>query len=171
MQEACSGLQLCAASLRRAVGDMAKLKKGLEKVRKQAATAKAKAEKAGARDPAASRALAGRTNFSKSVTAADPKVLQTFKTFSAKRAIRIVKDAAELVNGTSDSSLPFAMKKGRNLNKLLVKDASLRGNLDATLQQFCTQVEAGKDNKSVTLGGAWWGTRCCIARRVVSVSV
>ena len=153
LKEACTALQLCAASLRRAVADMTKLKKGLEKVRKQAAAAKAKAEKSGAHDPAASRALAGRTNFSKSVTASDPMVLQTFKVCTAKRAIRIVKDAGELVNGTADSSIPFAMKKGRTLSKQLVKDASLRGNLDATLQEFCKKVESGPDSKSVILGG------------------
>ena len=130
---------------------MGKLKKSLEKVRKQAA--KAKAQKAQAHDPAASRALAGRANFSKSITSSDPMVLQSFKTCMAKRSMKQVKEAIELVNGTSDSSIPFIMKKGRSLAKLILKDGTLRGHLDATVQEFCKKLEAGKDNKSVRLGG------------------
>ena len=145
-QDACSALQLCAASLRRAVADMAKMRKALEKVRKQVAKAKS------TDDGAASRALAGRTNFTKVLTDQDHPVLRTFKQLMAKRPMRQVKDAEELANGTSDSSLPFIIKKGRGLSKLLVKDANLRGSLEATLQQFCKKLEAEPDSKSVLLG-------------------
>ena len=127
---------------------MGKLKKALDKVRKQAD--KAKKTTAAAED-AASRALIGRTNFSKVLTADDPMILRSFKALQTKRPMRVVKDVEELVNGTSDSSMPFVMRKGRGLAKLLIKDAALRGHLEATVQEFCKVVESGKEGKSMSL--------------------
>ena len=149
-QEALTAMNLCAASLRRAVQDMTKMRKALAKVRKQ--QEKAKTTAAAGQDAAASRALAGRTNFSKSLTAADPLIMRSIKTLLVKRPMKPIKEPEELVNGTSDSTLPFVMKKGRGLTKQLVKDVSIRGHLDATVQEFCKSIEQSRDAKSVFLG-------------------
>lgn len=129
---------------------MGKLKKALEKVRKQTEKAKKNTPAAGA--DAASRVLAGRTNFSKVLTADDPMVLRSFKALQAKRPMRVVKDTEELVNGTSDSSIPYVMRKGRGLAKLLFKDTALRGHLEATVAEFVKMIESGKDAKTMSLG-------------------
>lgn len=150
MQEACTALQLCGSSLRRAVQDMGKMGKALEKVRKQMNRQKANA---GADAAAAQRSLVGRTNFTKVLGSSDPKIMQSFKTLLQKRPMKQVKDVEELSNGTCDSELPFKMAKGRGLNKLLVKDASIRGNLEATIQEFAKKVEAAKDCKTLLLDG------------------
>lgn len=151
-EEACTALQLCAAALRRAVQDMGKLKKALEKMRKQAS--RTRPTNGGGEDAAATRVLVGRTNFQKSLSPNDPEILRSIKTLLTKRPMKTVKDTEELTNGTCDSALPFVMRKGRGLAKLLVKDAALRGSLDATAQEFCKMLEGGTESKSVFLGFA-----------------
>lgn len=150
LKEGCAALQLCAASLRRAVQDMHKMKKAVEKLRKQAAKQEKKTEDG--TDAAARRVLAGRANFSKTLSSSDPVIIQTIKNLLQRRPMKQVKDVEELTNGTADSSLPFVLKKGRGLSKQLVKDAATRGNLEATLQEFAKKVDASKDNKSMFLG-------------------
>lgn len=73
--------------------------------------------------------------------------------------MKAVKEVEELINGTCDSALPFVMRKGRGFGKLLLKDATLRGNLDATTQEFCKKLEAGTDSKAVFLAFAVTGYR------------
>lgn len=150
VQEALSAMNLCAASLRRAVQDMTKMRKALAKVRKQ--QEKAKTTAAAAQDPAASRALAGRTSFSKCLSPTDPMIIRSMKSLLVKRPMKSIKEPEELVNGTSDATMPFVMRKGRGLTKHLIKDVSMRGHLDATVQEFCKSIEQGQDAKSVFLG-------------------
>lgn len=138
---------------------MGKMRKAIEKARKQK-KAKGPVQPAPAEgqesDSAASRALVGRTNFSKVLLDSDPPIIKHFRSHCSKRPMRAVKGPEELTAGNADSSVPFVVRKGRNILKLLLKDHDLKGDLEATLQAFDKKLEAGSDERSAFLGGLVW---------------
>ena len=69
------------------------------------------------------------------------------------KEIRVIKDPAnELVNGVSDASRPFVIRKGRNVMKILAKQDDVRAVLERTVDSFRDKLLSGSSDKAVPLG-------------------
>eukprot|EP00434_Breviolum_minutum_P009285 symbB.v1.2.008182.t1/scaffold450.1/size202773/1 len=113
---------------------MKKLRTALNKLR---VSLKNKQKASQESDNKIARTLAGRTSVAKSVNATDPLLLQSFKELMQQKEMRVIKDpAVELVNGTSDASRPFVIRKGRNVMKYLARQDEVRAVLERTVDSF-----------------------------------
>lgn len=152
-EEAEKSLKTCqkaASSLRRAINDMKKLRTALNKLR---VSLKNKQKASQESDNKIARTLAGRTSVAKSVNATDPLLLQSFKELMHQKEMRVIKDpAVELVNGASDASRPFVIRKGRNVMKYLARQDEVRAVLERTVDSFRDKLLSGSNEKAVPLG-------------------
>ena len=144
-------VQKVAAALRRAVVDMRRMRKSVDKLRKQK---KAKAENStGEPSNRIKNVLKGRTALSKAVDDTDPKILHKFKEVLNARPMRVIKDpGSDLCNGVADISRCYVIKKGRNIMKVLLRDEEQRAIFESTVNQFRTKFTSSASNKAVPLG-------------------
>lgn len=149
--------QKVAGALRRAIMDMKKMRRALEKMRRSEKTRQAlnaKAEKAmeGDVENRLAKCLGGRTAISKAVTMSDPLVIQNFKEFQSKKEMKVCKDPLkELCAGMSDAARPFCVRKGRHVLRLLVKNEESRLVFERTIHCFKEQCMASSSQKSLPL--------------------
>lgn len=160
--EAClKTCQKVAGSLRRAIMDMKKLRRALNKMRKsektrKALNAKAMAAADGDSENRMAKCLGGRTALSKAVTMSDPLILQQFKEVLGKKEMRVVKEPAnELLSGMHDATYPFCVRRGRHVLKYLVKPDEKRAVLERTVGQFKEKCLKDGQDKNLPLGLDW----------------
>ncbi len=97
------------------------------------------------------RVLAGRTNFQKSLDDKDYPIIRSIRGLMQKRPTKVIKDVAELANGSSDLLRPYSIKKGRGLLKAFLSNDDARGRFEATLNDFRAQLMNGSSDKQVII--------------------
>ena len=161
MQKACKAAQVTAASLRRAITDMRKMRKSLDKTRKQAqAKNAARGEGRAAPEDKVKNILQGRTNLTKCVGSNDPPILQKFKEAMAKKPMTAVKDPKELSDCPTQSVNCFVVRKGRNIMRFLCKTDEVRDIMTRTVAQFKEKLLTSSSEKAVSLVCNELGSYC-----------